>query len=171
MILAAGMPATAPAEDWLQWGRTPQHRGNSPVQGQRPELILDSVVYDPLVDEMKAETEFLLAHYSVPLIREGAIYMVFKSGAWTGFGGFDSIDWSVKKLEWIDGHLQAVWTFETDWKPEPLSLTNWESVLQPAISGHDIYVPGLGGTVHRVATETGISEGRVNPFSSVDPTR
>ena len=32
-------------------------------------------------------------------------------------------------------------------------------------------MPGLGGTVHRVATETGISEGRVNPFADVDPTR
>jgi hypothetical protein len=158
--------------DWLQWGRTPQHRGVSDVRGQRPEVILDSVIYDPFVEQMKAERgEALLAHYSVPLIREGAIYMVFKSGAWTGFGNFGSIDWSVKKLEWIDGQLQVVWTFETDWKPVPTDLTNWESVLQPAISGHDIYVPGLGGTLHRVATETGVSEGRVNPFSDVDPTR
>jgi hypothetical protein len=172
MILAAGMPASAPAEDWLQWGRTPQHRGVSPVQGQRPEMILDSLVYDPFVTQMKAEGGgALFAHYSVPLVREGAVYMVFKSGAWTGFGSFGSIDWSVKKLEWIDGRLREVWTFDTDWKPEPLALTAWESVLQPAISGHDIYVPGLGGTLHRVATETGTSEGRVNPFSSVDPTR
>ena len=171
MFLAANWPAAVPAEDWLQWGRTPQHRGASPVRGQRPQMILDSMVYDPLVEEMKAETESLLAHYSVPLIREGAIYMVFKSGAFTGFGNFDSIDWSVRKLEWIDGTLQVAWTFETDWKPEPLALTAWESALQPAISGHDIYVPGLGGTLHRVATETGVSEGRVNPFPAVDPTR
>jgi hypothetical protein len=34
-----------------------------------------------------------------------------------------------------------------------------------------MYVPGLGGTLHRVATETGASEGRVNPFANVDPTR
>ena len=170
-ILAAAPPSAVPAEDWLQWGRTPQHRGASPVRGQRPQMILDSLVYDPFVEAMKAETEFLLAHYSVPLIREGAIYMVFKSGVYSGFGSFGSIDWSVKKLEWIGGRLQAVWTFETDWKPEPLALTGWEAVLQPAISGHDIYVPGLGGTLHRVATETGTSEGRVNPFGNLDPTR
>ena len=97
--------------------------------------------------------------------------MVFKTGVYSGFGNFDSLTWNVKKLEWIGGRLEAVWSFETDWKPEPLALTAWESVLQPAISGHDIYVPGLGGTVHRVATETGISEGRVNPFADVDPTR
>ena len=113
----------------------------------------------------------LLAHYSVPLISGGAVYMVFKSGAYTGVGSYDSIDWSVKKLEWINGQLQAVWTFETDWKPVPLALAGWEAVLLPAISGHDVYVPGLGGTVHRVATETGISEGRVNPFNGVDPSR
>jgi hypothetical protein len=164
-------PRPVAASDWLQWGRTPQHRGVSPVQGQRPERILDSLVYDPFVEAMKEETAFLLAHYSVPLVREGAVYMVFKTGAFTGFGNFDSLDWSVKKLEWIGGRLQAVWTFETDWKPAPLELTGWESVLQPAISGHDVYVPGLGGTVHRVATETGSSEGRINPFSNIDPSR
>ena len=135
------------------------------------EIHIQPAIYDPLVAPMKEEQGVLLAHYSVPLIREGAIYMVFKSGAYTGLGGFDSIDWSVKKLEWIGGRLQEVWTFETDWKPEPLGLTAWEAVLQPAISGHDIYVPGLGGTLHRVATETGTSEGRVNPFGGVDPTR
>ncbi|MET0619757.1 MAG: hypothetical protein ABW056_05725, partial [Thermoanaerobaculia bacterium] len=171
IVFLAGAPPPAAADDWLQWGRTPQHRGVSPVQGQIPEVILDSVVYDPFVEAMKEETGFLLAHYSVPLIRDGAIYMVFKTGAYTGLGNFDSLTWNVKKLEWINGRLEAVWTFETDWKPEPLDLTAWEAVLQPAISGHDIYVPGLGGTVHRVATETGISEGRVNPFSDVDPTR
>jgi hypothetical protein len=163
---------SAQTADWLQWGRTPGHRGVSDVQGQRPEIILDSLVYDPFVPQMKAESgDALLAHYSVPLIRQGAIYMVFKSGVYSGFGNFGTLQWSVKKLEWINGQLQVVWTFDTDWQPEPLALTAWESVLQPAISGHDIYVPGLGGTLHRVATETGTSEGRVNPFSNVDPTR
>ncbi len=173
MAPLAVAPRPAAASEWLQWGRTPQHRGVSPVQGQRPERILDSLVYDPFVPQMRADSGFdaLLAHYSVPLISGGAVYMVFKSGAHTGLGNYDSIDWSVKKLEWINGHLQAVWTFETDWKPVPLALAGWESVLLPAISGHDVYVPGLGGTIHRVATETGISEGRVNPFNDVDPSR
>ena len=44
-------------------------------------------------------------------------------------------------------------------------------MFQPAISGHDIYVPGVGGTVFRVDKDTGESEGRVNPFSSIDPNR
>ena len=171
-FVGALLAHAALASDWLQWGRTPQHRGASPVQGQRPEMILDSLVYDPFVEQMKADRGYaLLAHYSVPLVREGAVYMVFKSGVYTGWGNYGTIDWSVKKLEWIDGRLEEAWTFVTDWKPVLNDLTNWETVLQPAISGHDIYVPGLGGTLHRVATETGISEGRVNPFADVDPTR
>ncbi len=168
--LAAVRPAAA--SDWPQWGRTAQHSGVTPVTAQPLQSILDSIVYDPFVEEMKEETAFLLAHYSVPLVdADGAVYMAFKSGAFTGFGNFDSITWSVKKLEWLDGRLVPVWTFDSDWKPEPLTLTAWESVFLPAISGHDIYIPGLGGTVFRVATETGISEGRVNPFANLDPTR
>jgi hypothetical protein len=167
--LAAALPATA--SDWPQWGRTPQHRGVSPVLGQRPEIILDSVVYDPFVEAMKEETFALLAHYAVPLVDDTGVYMVFKSGLFTGFGNFDSIDWSVKKLEWIDGRLEAVWTFESDWKPEPLALTAWESVFLPAIAGADIFVPGLGGTVHRVSKQTGVAQERLNPFSGVDPAR
>src|SRR5262245_60613412 len=144
--LALSRPLSA--QDWLQWGRTPQHRGAAPVAGQRPEAILDSLVHDPFVEQMKQDRgQALPAHYSVPLIKDGAIYMVFKSGVYTGFGNFDTIDWSVKKLEWIDGELQETWTFVTDWKPAPIDFTNWEAVLLPAISGHDIYVPGLGGTV------------------------
>jgi hypothetical protein len=171
ILLAPGAPPAA-GSDWPQWGRTAQHRGVAPVTAQPLDAILDSIVYDPFVEAMKGETTFLLAHYSVPLVDEtGAVYMTFKSGSYTGFGNFDSIIWSVKKLEWIDGALEPVWTFDSDWKPEPLTLTGWESVFRPAISGHDIYSPGLGGTVFRVARETGISEGRVNPFANLDPTR
>jgi hypothetical protein len=170
-LLFSAAPPAAPASDWPQWGRTPQHRGVSPVPGQRPDRILDSVTYDPFVEAMKEETGGLLAHYAVPLVDETGVYMVFKSGVFTGVGNFDSLTWSVKKLEWIDGRLEPAWTFETDWKPEPLALTDWESVLLPAISGADIFVPGLGGTVHRVSKETGIARDRLNPFSGLDPSR
>jgi hypothetical protein len=169
-LAAAGTPAAAQTS-WPQWGRTPQHGGASPVLGQPLEAILASVVYDPFVEQMKEETGGLLAHYAVPLVNDTGVYMVFKSGVYTGLGSWDSLTWSVKKLQWIGGRLEVVWTFESDWKPEPLTLTAWESVFLPAISGHDIYVPGLGGTVFRVATETGISEGRVNPFGDIDPDR
>jgi hypothetical protein len=121
---------------------------------------------------MKADSGgTLLAHYAVPLVDETGVYMVFKTGTYAGFGFWDSIVWTVRRLRWTDGALETVWTFESDWKPEPLDLTNWEPVFLPAISGSDIYVPGLGGTVFRVSKETGVAGARVNPFGSVDPAR
>jgi hypothetical protein len=159
-------------QDWPQWGRTPQHGGKSPVVAQPLQGILANIVYDPFVERMKEEVGgALLAHYAVPLVDDTGVYMVFKTGEYTGFGNFDSIVWTVRRLQWNAGVLETVWTFTSDWKPAPLDLTNWEAVFLPAISGHDIYVPGLGGTVHRVEKETGRSEGRVNPFSDVDPAR
>ena len=66
--------------------------------------------------------------------------------------------WSVQKLRWIAGSASR-WSgrFDSDWKPEPLELAGWEPVFLPAISGDDLYVPGLGGTVHRVSKETGVA--------------
>jgi len=161
-----------PARGWPQWGRTPQHAGASPVSAQPLQAILARVVYDPFVEQMKAEGGGdLFAHYAVPLADETGVYMVFKSGAYTGFGNWDSLTWSVKKLQWIAGRLEVVWTFDTDWKPEPLALARWEPVLLPAMSGEDLWVPGLGGSVHRVSKETGLERARVNPFSDLDASR
>ncbi|HEY1434092.1 MAG TPA: hypothetical protein VGG65_01880 [Thermoanaerobaculia bacterium] len=161
-----------PARDWPQWGRTPQHGGASSVPAQPLQAILARIVYDPFVEQMKAELDGdLLAHYAVPLADDTGVYMVFKSGVYTGFGNWDSLAWSVKKLQWIDGQLQVVWTFDSDWKPEPLALSGWEPVFLPAISGDELWVPGLGGTVYRVSKETGLASARVNPFADVDPSR
>ncbi len=165
-------PAARAGADWLQWGRTPQHGGAATVAAQPLEAILADVVYDPFVEAMKAQTNGnLLAHYSVPLVDSSGVYMVFKTGTYTGFGNWDSITWTVRKLRWNAGALETVWTFASDWKPEPLSLTAWEAVFLPAISGSDVYVPGLGGTVFRVDRETGASGGRINPFTDIDPDR
>ncbi|HWZ85277.1 MAG TPA: hypothetical protein VN032_03700 [Thermoanaerobaculia bacterium] len=172
VLAAAPGFADDPSRDWPQWGRTPQHGGASSVVAQPLQVILANLVYDPFVEQMKADNGGeLLAHYSVPLVDETGVYMVFKSGVYTGFGKWGSLAWSVKKLQWIAGQLEVVWTFDTDWVPEPLALTNWEPVLLPAISGDDLYVPGLGGTVFRVSKETGLAQVRLNPFSSVDPSR
>ncbi len=172
-ILGAILGAAAAARaDWLQWGRTPQHGGAAPVTGQSLDRILAHVVYDPFVEAMKAESNGnLLAHYAVPLVDATGVYMIFKTGTYTGFGNWDSITWTVRKLRWNGGTLETAWTFVSDWKPEPIALTAWESVFLPAISGPDIFVPGLGGTVFRVNRDTGASAGRVNPFGDLDPNR
>jgi hypothetical protein len=162
----------APASDWPQWGRTPQHGGAAPVLAQPLETILADLLYDPFAEAQKAEVGgALLAHYPVPLVDDTGVYMVFKTGQYTGFGSWDTLTWTVKKLVWIGGALQEAWTFESDWKPEPLSLTNWEAVFLPVLSGDKIYVPGLGGTVHRVSKATGVADARINPFGDVDPSR
>ena len=43
------------------------------------------------------------------------------------------------------------------------------SGLPPRPFGDSIYVPGLGGTVHKVSKATGIASARINPFGNVDP--
>ncbi len=169
----ASAPRAALAGDadggWPQFGRTAQHTGLSPASAQPLETIRADVVYDPFVDSMKAESDGdLLAHYPPPLVDDTGVYMVFKSGAWTGFGNWGSIGWSVKKLAWIGAELEVVWSFDSDWKPEPLSIAGWEPVFEPALSGDDVWIPGLGGTVFRVSRETGALRTRVNPFPSMD---
>ena len=171
-LAAAWACAGDPAGDWPQWGRTPQHGGASPVPAQPLQAILADIVYDPFVEQMKADSGGdLLAHYAVPLADDSGVYMVFKSGTYTGFGNWGTLTWSVKKLQWIDGQLQVVWAFDSDWKPEPVELSGWEPVFLPAISGDDLWVPGLGGTVYRVSRETGLAAARINPFADVDASR
>ena len=170
--LGGAPPATAqPSADWPQWGRTPQHDGASPVAAQPLQGILAEILYDPTAAPMRDEVGELFVHYAVPLVDASGVYMAFKTGQYVSFGVFDSITWTVRKLRRTDSGFETVWTFVSDWKPEPIELSGWEAVFQPAISGHDIYVPGLGGTVFRVDKDTGRSEGRVNPFTSVDPDR
>lgn len=170
-LFVAGPGLTAALDgDWPQWGRNPQHTGVSPVLGQGLTAILADVVYDPFVEQMKAETDGeLLAHYAAPLVdASGAVYMVFKSGLYDGFGVWDHMDWSVTKLQWNGSVLETVWTFTTDWKPEPIALTGWESLCQPVLSGGNVYVPGSGGTVFVVSQANGNGV-RINPFSTIDP--
>lgn len=162
----------ARAVDWPQWGRTPDHRGAAPVVGQPLDAILAELVYDPFAEQKKADRNgALLAHYAVPLVDRDTIYMTFESGVYQGFGQWGSITWQVRKLRWAGPALQTVWTFESDWKPAPLTLTPWQSVFLPALSGDSLWVPGAGGTLFRVSKETGQSVARVNPFSGLDASR
>ena len=172
LLCAVALTAQSPWW-WPQWGRTPQHDGASPVVAQPLDAILADVVYDPFVDQMKADVEGgdLLAHYAVPLVDATGVYMVFKSGTFTTFGDWSGITWNVTRLEWIGGLLQPAWTFQSDWKPASVDLTQWEPVFLPAMTATDLYVPGLGGSVHRVSKDTGKELERLNPFSDLDPSR
>ncbi len=188
--LAAGLllalpAAGSPPPDWPQWGRNPQHTGASPVLGQPLESILADIVYDPFVGAETAESGgSLLVHYAVPLTEGGDVYMTFKSGAYVscvppesglpfpcGRDSWGTQIWNVKKLRWEDGALAEVWTFESDWKPEPAALAVWEPVFLPVLAGGFLYVPGLGGTVHKLDKATGAPLARINPFTDLDPAR
>ena len=162
----------AAAADWPQWGRTPSHRGEAPAVGQPLEAILAELVCDPFAEAKKAESSGdLLAHYAVPLIDGDNVYMTFEAGAYTGFGQWDSEVWQVRRMQWVGPELRAVWTFESDWKPEPLVFTAWQAVFLPALAGDSVYVPGAGGSVFRVSKETGEAVERIDPFPSFDGSR
>ena len=173
LVFAAVGPLFAQSPPpWPQFGRTPQHGGASPVVAQPLDAIRADVPYDPFVEQMKIDGDGdLLAHYAPPLLDETGVYMVFKSGVYQGFGQWSTLIWSVKKLQWIAGSLQVVWTFDSDWKPAPIEVAAWEPIFLPALGGDSVYVPGLGATVHRVSKETGAEIGVWNPFPDVDPNR
>ena len=149
------------------------------------ETILADIVYDPFVEAEKAEFfDSLVVHYAVPLVEGNDVYMTFKTGSYVscnppgsgtpvpcGGSAWDSQIWNVKKLTWQSGVLTEVWTFQSDWKPEPVELVAWEPVFLPVLAGGHLYVPGLGGTVFRVSKSSGSGVERINPFTGIDPSR
>ncbi len=76
------------------------------------------------------------------------------------------------KLSWQGGALVAQWTFQSDWIPEPRAgKLGAEPVFHPVLAGGFLYVPGLGGSVHRVSKTTGLALARINPFDDLNPAR
>jgi hypothetical protein len=190
VLLLTLAPAVAAAQtaDWPQWGRDPGHGGATPVVGQPLAAILAEVVYDPFVAAEEAEDRGnLLVHYAVPLADGGDVYMARKTGVYVGCpppgsaapipcgpDAWDTQIWNVTKYRWQGGALAALWTFESDWKPEPNGdggLAGWEPVFLPALAGPYLYVPGFAGTVHRVSKETGVADARLSPFTDYGGSR
>ena len=85
------------------------------------------IVYDPFVPQMLASTGgSLLAHYSAALIdSSGAVYMTFKGGEFTGRATWETMTWSVGKLQWRGSELGEVWRVESDWKPVPFGSARY----------------------------------------------
>jgi outer membrane protein assembly factor BamB len=164
--------ATAASQDWPEWGRTPQHRGAASVVGQPLDAIRAVVVYDPFVEQKKAEHYGeLWAHYAVPLIDEENVYMEFQSGFYSGFGGFVGRVWQLQCLRWSGSALETVWTFDSDWVPYTEFLTNWEPVFQPALAGDGVWIPGAAGSVYLVSKTTGTVILHAEPFGDADSLR
>jgi outer membrane protein assembly factor BamB len=169
--------------DWPQWGQSPTHQGQTCSRGQPATQLLDDIVYDPFVAAEAADGGGLIVHYQSPLIAGDDLYMEQKSGSYIecdppGSGTpapcgppatWQFEIWNEARYEISkSGKLTQRWSFQSDWKPEP--LFGFEPVFHAALSGDLLYVPGAGGTVFKLDRKSGKTLARINPFgATVDP--
>jgi hypothetical protein len=185
-FLLAPAPSNAPF--WPQWGNNPQHTGLVSVIGQNATEKLADIIYDPFVAKEEAESSSgdLLVHYQVPIVDGNDVYMMAKTGtynscspagAWVGGAAcgpntWNTMIWNETRFSWINNQLVKIWTYQTDWKPEPngSALSGWEPVFHPADANGFIYLPGAGGTLWKVEKVGGTSVAHISPFSGVNIT-
>jgi len=174
---------------WSQWGRDAQHSGMVNIPGQQLNNKLADIVYDPFTQQEQNESGGeLLAHYQSTLIDGNSFYMMQKSGRYPschpaglwiyglpcGPNAWNLVQWNVVRYDWQQNTPVVVWTFPTEWVPEPngtdfllgyIGLIGWEPVFHPALANGYLYVPGAAGTVWKVNTTTGKAQSHINPFS------
>ena len=178
-----GLGGVAFGQGWPQWGQNPQHSGSIPVLGQLLSQKLAKLTYDPFVAQEQAENSGeLLAHYQAPLTDGQDVFMEFISGtyiscnppgSYTPFpcgndNWFNQV-WNEKRLHWQNGQLREVWSFSSDWKPEPDAggeLGGWQPVFHAALTSGAVWVPGAGGTVFKLSIGSGAVLARFNPFGT-----
>lgn len=188
-FLVAPVPANTPF--WAQWGANPQHSGSVAVAGQNSAHKLADIIYDPFIPQEKAEnlgafgSADLLVHYQAQIVDGNDVYMMVKSGtykscapagAWAsqnakcGPNTWNTMIWNEARFTWLNNQLIQVWTFPSDWKPEPngSALFGWEPVFHPADANNFIYVPGAGGTIWKVDKAAGTPVSHINPFASTN---
>jgi outer membrane protein assembly factor BamB len=168
---------------WAQWGQNPQHTGAVDVAGQSLERVFADIVYDPFAQQQQAESGgSLVTHYPAPIVDDKDVFMLFKTGTYIscnppgsgmpfpcGNTALNSQVWTIKRLHWERGRLVEKWTFESSWKPEPFD-GQFEPVFHAALVNEVLYVPGAGGTVFRLARESGEVLAQINPFGDdIDP--
>jgi hypothetical protein len=176
-VLFASALAAA-AQDWPQWGQNPLHTGAVSVAGQPANTILAQVVYDPFTAQEANDALCgggLCIHYQAPLIDGDDLFLEFKTGTYTSLATWETQIWNEQRLHWEHGALVQAWAFQSDWKPIPYGSTTtfngpaWEPVFHAALADDFVYVPGFGGTVYKLAKETGSVVAHLNPFDSIDP--
>src|SRR4029077_15596334 len=180
----SGPPPASNNPFWAQWGSTPQHTGTTSVAAQQLNKKIADIVYDPFVTQEQAEEGGdLVAHYQATLTDGNDFYMENKSGTYPscnpvgdwvngtacGPNAWNQLIWNVTRYTWESGQPVLIWTFQSDWKPEPNvtgGLGGWEPVFHPVLANSFIYVPRAGGTVWKVDKNTGKSVSQINPFAS-----
>jgi hypothetical protein len=193
-IVALAQDAPSPSADWPQWAHTSLHNGSTQAVGQSPKAKLAHFVYDPFASKEKAEEAGkLLAHYQVPLVDGNSVFLEYKTGKYVscsppgsgkpypcGPDDWNTEIWNERAFTWKNGSLVEAWNFRSDWKPEPNTdidwlnkdgLWGWEPVFHAALWNGNVFVPGFGGTIYKVAEENGKIVARYNPFSSIDRNR
>jgi hypothetical protein len=181
-MISSPPPAASNSPFYPQWGATPQHSGAIAIAAQQLTSKLADIVYDPFVTQQQNESDGeLLAHYQATLTDGNDFYMESKSGTypscnppgnWTtgalcGPNAWNQLVWNVTRYTWENGQPVLIWTFASDWKPEPngYGLGGWEPVFHPVLANGYIYVPGAGGTIWKVDKNTGKSVSQINPFA------
>jgi hypothetical protein len=189
-------PAASNTPFWAQWGSNPQHSGNVIVAGQSLTTNEANIVYDPFVDQEKAENQsvfgeaVLTVHEQVPLTDGNDVYMVTMSGSYNscnpvgdwlngtacGPNSWNTMTWNETRYTWENNQLTKIWQFASDWAPEPNGtnfdqgvegLIGWQPVFHPLDANNFLYVPGAAGTVWKVDKNAGTSVSQINPFTSV----
>jgi hypothetical protein len=182
-------PSPSNAPFWAQWGANAQHSGAVPAVGQNLNNQLADIVYDPFTQQEQAENApvigkpGLLAHYQAPLVDGNDVYMMTESGTYTsctpvgawahspfpacGPNAWSSKVWGETRYTWENSKLVKIWTYNSDWKPEPngFGLSGSEPVFHPAEANTFLYVPGGGGTLWKVSKADGTVSSHINPFT------
>lgn len=161
------------SQDWPQWGGNSQHTGAVNVAGQNPNNILANIIYDPFVEQEKADPDgsgSLAVHYQAALVDGNDVYMTAKSGEYTSLFSWETQNWHERKFSWVGNNLVQQWDFQSDWKPVPNGdgVLFFEPVFHGALAGNFVYVPGAGGTVFKLRKSNGNVVTRFNPFGGGD---
>ncbi len=158
---------SALAQDWPQWSGNPQHTQRMGAIGQSLDRNLADILYDQVVDqEIAAAGGELLVHYQAPLVDGPDVFMMAKTGRFD-FNTFATQTWAESKYTWQNGTLTRLWGFTTDWKPVGTFYDFFEPVFHPALANDSLYVPGAGGSIHRVDKQSGVGR-RISPFPTLD---
>jgi hypothetical protein len=152
---------------WPQWGQNPQHTGRAVAAGQSADRIIQEIVYDPFVPQEQAlNGGDLLAHYQAPLIDGNDVYMMFETGTFTA--SWNTRIWNERKFSRSNSQLTQAWSFQSDWKPSPQDVADWEPVFHAVLSGSYVYVPGGAGTIYKLRQSDGTVQAHIIPFPDLD---
>jgi outer membrane protein assembly factor BamB len=174
LLLPLLLVSTPLHADWLQWGRTAQHEGQSPAAGQAMRRIIAQVTVDPFVPLSTANLQGpLLVHYQAPLVSDNDLFLLWKGGQYTTREQRDTQTWNIRNMRLQGPDLVERWMFASDWKPVPHPGSqrgpSWEPVFHAALSFDAVWIPGAGGTIFKVSRDSGALIRRYNPFDSIDP--